>query len=222
LVLQEHYLGGAPVPVRILETFQVREEMIVRLPPLGARPLSMARMPAQWRQYGMMAGALLGIVLIVWVVFALIGEGREGNGTTDLTVAPEASAEFVSQATVLDDSGVDEGSTQNEVTSAATSAAAPSSSDLPVSRNARGDLRIGMQIQPVPGLLVALRSEPGVDSGTITGQLADGDTATIVGGPEYRQGDLDTIVWWFIELPNGVQAWAAANTSEQTLLMPVP
>src|SRR5688572_26860393 len=30
VVLQERYLGGAPVPVRILETLQVREEMIVR------------------------------------------------------------------------------------------------------------------------------------------------------------------------------------------------
>src|SRR5215218_9051695 len=35
LVLQEGYAGGAPVPVRILETFQVREEMLVRLPPQG-------------------------------------------------------------------------------------------------------------------------------------------------------------------------------------------
>src|SRR5688500_14707939 len=32
-VLRDRYVGGAPVPVRILETFQVREEMTVALSP---------------------------------------------------------------------------------------------------------------------------------------------------------------------------------------------
>ena len=217
LVLQEHYLGGAPVPVRILETFQVREEMTVRLPPLGARPMSMARMPAQWRQYGMIAGAVLALVLVVWMVSALLGRGGEGDNTSELTAAPQATTQAEVQ-----EAAPEENAEQAEGETFEVTAIVPAVSDLPISRNARGDLRIGMQIQPVPGLRVALRSEPGLDTGTVTGELADGDTATIVGGPEYRQGDSDTIVWWFIELPNGVQAWAAANTSEQTLLMPVP
>jgi hypothetical protein len=215
LVLQEHYLGGAPVPVRILETFQVREEMVVRLPPVGARPMHMARVPAQWRQYGMIAGAVLGVALIVWLVVALLGRGSEGDNGNDLAAVPQTTTLAATAEVVPADT-----TGQNVVETVANTASA--SLELPVSRNARGDLRIGMQVQPVPGLRVALRSEPGLDSGQVTGELADGDSATIVGGPELRQGDTDTIVWWFIELPNGVQAWVAANTSEQTLIMPVP
>ncbi len=218
LVLQEHYVGGAPVPVRILETFQVREEMAVRLPPLGARPTAMARVPHQWRQYAPLAGAVIGVILIAWVVMALLGSGNEPERAADETPVAEAASEPSVQTTT--EAGTGTGQSGQEA--AVTMTAAPSSDTLPVSRNARGDLRIGMQIQPVPGLRVALRSEPGLDGGSTIGELADGDIATIVAGPELRQGDSDTIVWWFVELPNGVQAWVAANTSEQTLLMPVP
>jgi hypothetical protein len=92
--------------------------------------------------------------------------------------------------------------------------------NLPLSRNARSDLGIGMKVQVVPGLRLALRSEPGADRGIVVGEMGEGIVATIVGGPEYSQGDADTIVWWYVDLPNSTQAWAAANTSQQTLLMP--
>jgi hypothetical protein len=219
LVLQERYVGGTPVPVRILETFQVREEMIVRLPPLGARPMSVPTMPPQWRQYGLIAGAALGVVLLVWLVIALVGSGQPGDSDLVQQSTPAATVQQVNEAVAA--TAVTTGD-QSDVVAVEEALAAPGGGDLPVSRNARGDLRIGMRIQAVPGLRVALRTEPGLDSGTVIGELADGDSATIVGGPEYRQGDFDTIVWWFVESPNGVQAWAAANTSDQTLLMPVP
>lgn len=232
LVLQEQYLGGAPVPVRILETFQVREEMVVGLPPLGARSArvptipSMRKMPKmpivpqQWRQFGVIGGAILGVLLVVWLVASLMGRNSDG-ASSDLAVATsDVASQVQSQA------GADSASSQSENTSDAqvepATVAEPSSVGLPVSRNARGDLRIGMRVQPVPGLRVALRSEPGVDTGSTIGELAEGDTAIIISGPEYRQGDSDTIVWWFVELPNSVTAWTAANTSEQTLLMPAP
>src|SRR5690606_674597 len=93
-------------------------------------------------------------------------------------------------------------------------------SNLPPSRNARPDLGIGMRVRIVPGLQLALRSEPGADAGQVIGAMADGTEAVIIGGPRYTQGTEDTIVWWYIELENGVQAWAAANTSSQTLLIP--
>jgi hypothetical protein len=56
----------------------------------------------------------------------------------------------------------------------------------------------------------------------VVGEFTDGDTATIVAGPELSQGDTDTIVWWYITLANDTQAWVPANTSQQTLLMPAP
>jgi Tol biopolymer transport system component len=51
-------------------------------------------------------------------------------------------------------------------------------------------------------------------------EMTDGIEATIIGGPEYSQGDSDTIVWWLVELDDGTQAWVAANKSQQTLLVP--
>jgi hypothetical protein len=92
--------------------------------------------------------------------------------------------------------------------------------NLPVSRNARSDLGIGVRVQVVPGLRVALRSQPSAEVGVTVGEMTDGDVATILAGPEYTQGDTDTIVWWYVNLPNGTEAWVAANTSTQTLLMP--
>jgi hypothetical protein len=67
-----------------------------------------------------------------------------------------------------------------------------------------------------------LRSQPGADAGIVVGAMSDGQVATIIGGPHMTQGDSDTIVWWLVELEDGTQAWAAANTSQQTLLMPLP
>ena len=52
------------------------------------------------------------------------------------------------------------------------------------------------------------------------GVMTEGMVATIIEGPEYTRGDTDTIVWWMVELADGTEAWAAANTSQQTLLMP--
>src|SRR5689334_13846287 len=99
LVLQEGYAGGAPVPVRILETFQVREEMLVRLPPQGTpnhgrtlnrnlnRTLSrqvnsaFAGLNQRWRSYSLIgATAIILLVLAIWLFSALKG----GNGEEPL------------------------------------------------------------------------------------------------------------------------------------------
>ena len=47
------------------------------------------------------------------------------------------------------------------------------------------------------------------------------DQAIIVGGPVWAPGDSDTIVWWLVQLPDGTEAWAPANTSKLRLLEPV-
>jgi hypothetical protein len=79
-----------------------------------------------------------------------------------------------------------------------------------------------MRVAIVPGLRLALRSEPGAEAGVVVGDMVDGEEATVIGGPRMTQGDSDTIVWWLVQLDDGTQAWAAANTSQQTLLVPAP
>jgi hypothetical protein len=218
LVLQEHFLGGEPVPVRILETMQVREEMLVRLPPVGARPTNVSALPwAQWRSYGIVAAAALLVVALIWVAVTLIGAGEDPNESVAVVSTPETANQLVAEVQEESASAETGGAvSETEISSAPV----VSGGNLPPSRNARTDLGIGMPVQVVPGLQLALRSEPGVDRGLVVGALTDGVVATIIGGPEYRAGDADTIVWWFVELDNGTQAWAAANTSDQTLLMP--
>lgn len=216
LVLQERYLGGNPVPMRILETLQVREGMQVRLPPLGARP-SGVQAALTWRPYyAKVIAAVVGLLLLIWLVTALLGsrndpeEGALTAATPDTPVGELAGGITEESAPIVEGAAEPSGA-----------AAAPASgADLPPSRNARADLGIGMRVQIVPGLQLALRSEPGADLGSVLGAMTDGTEATIIGGPETTSGDSDTIVWWFVELDDGTQAWAAANTSQQSLLMP--
>ena len=49
-----------------------------------------------------------------------------------------------------------------------------------------------------------------------------GPGATIINGPLQTKGRSDTIVWWYVQFEDGTQAWAAANTSEVTLLQTAP
>jgi hypothetical protein len=212
LVLQEHYLGGAPVPVRIMETLQVREEMIVRLPPVGVRAQGMPKLAWKWRPHGMIGAGILVLVALIWVISSWIGSGGDASDSVAITSTPGTVAEQSGEAVA--------GETPEADAAPAGEVPAGDNANLPVSRNARGDLGIGMSVQVVPGLRLALRSEPGAERGIVVGEMSEGVIATIVGGPEYSQGDSDTIVWWFVNLPNGTEAWAPANTSQQTLLMP--
>jgi hypothetical protein len=72
-----------------------------------------------------------------------------------------------------------------------------------------------------PGLRLTLRSEAGADAGESVGFMENSQEAVIIAGPTQLPGNSDTIIWWFVRLDNGVEAWAAANTSELTLLEPV-
>lgn len=219
LVLQERYIGGVPVPVRILETFPVREEMSVRLPPLGARPANGGQFPMPTRPQLMIGAAAVVLLALVWFGFWLGGRGGGLEEGVAASTTPDAAQQATLQAEGVAGAEVagEEGESEAEGDAVPTTAG---NTNLPVSRNARSDLGIGVRVQVIPGLRVALRSEPGIDRGIIIGELGDDDVATIVGGPQYAQGDTDTIVWWFVTLSNSTQAWVAANTSQQTLLMP--
>jgi hypothetical protein len=72
------------------------------------------------------------------------------------------------------------------------------------------------------GLQVALRTEAGANAGEVLGAMQGGDEATIINGPIWLEGNSDTIVWWFVRLDDGTEAWVSANTSELTVLEPAP
>jgi hypothetical protein len=210
LVLQERYVGDEPVPLRILSTVQQREAMNVHLPQAEA---SVSRRPRRQNSPVMlgMIGALLVVVLLVWGAIAYFGSAGQGNQTASDERAP-AEAPVVPVA-------AGRGTSIGEAPGIDTTVAV-NNENLPISQNARADLSIGMRVKIVPGLQLWLRSEPGATEGEEVGFMAEGQEAVIRGGPRMTQGESDTIVWWYVQLDDGTEAWAAANTSQYTLLVP--
>jgi len=213
LVLQEHYVGGEPVPLRILETQQLREAMDVRLPPPSER--SLEPVTVRWQPYALGGLVMVAIAGLIWLALAF---SRPDGGEVARDWRLAGAGDLAGEGAATGDLAVDEAS--GAAPPAAENAPALSGADLPPSRNARADLRIGMRVAIVPGLQLALRSEPGADAGVVVGAMSDGQEARIIDGPYMTQGESDTIVWWQVELDDGTRAWAAANTSQQTLLIP--
>lgn len=205
VVLQDQYIGGEPVPMTIVTTDALRDAIDVYLPPLGSRARPQ---DAQRKRFLIGGGILAALVLVAVLLFAIM---RPGAAEQAASAPPVATA--ASQVDAADQSVA-----EMEIGDAEVTGATPA--PLPTSRNARSDINIGMRVTVVPTLQVALRSHPNVDSGTSVGALTDGVVATVIDGPRYTQGLRDTIVWWYVELDSGVQAWAASNTSDQTLLIP--
>lgn len=227
LVLQERYHSSDPVPLRILHTTQIREAMDVRLNPVPAETGPGRELPWQWIGG---AAAVVVLVLLVWGVFSLFSGGFPGGAPADSLVVGSPAGENGNggdTGSASDDlqggdlQGDDAGATGDSAAEGVLGQAA-NGTQLPPSRNARNDIRIGVRVQILPGFGLTLRSEAGAQAGEVVGFLADEAQALVVGGPELRQGETDTIVWWLVELEDGSQAWAAANTSQTALLVPAP
>lgn len=206
-VLQGQYESEAFLSLRVLQTSQMRDAVDVRLgggtaPP--SRPKSRLPVPLF---------AILGTVAVIAVVVivALALRGSQGSPSTE----PVESSDQAPDAIVIQSVGGAELTANGRQ-----AAAAEPQVELPRSINARPDLRIGMRVVIVPGLRLTLRSEPGAEAGVPLGYMMDDDTAVIVSGPQLSEGTSDTIVWWLVSLDDGTEAWAAANTSDQTLLIP--
>lgn len=219
LVLHERYRAAEPVPLRILHTAQMREAMHVRLD--GPEPTARSRAGRRAPWPGMaLAGALVLVIVLIWGGIAWM---RGAESTGDPTVADSASAPQTAGAIpapgndVTNSAGAD--TAQSDTQDATADVVQPG--ELAPSRNARSDIMQGTRVQILPGFSLTLRSEPGAAAGEAVGFLSDEQQATVVGGPRLTQGDADTIVWWLVELEDGTRAWAAANTSQTTLLVPV-
>jgi hypothetical protein len=89
---------------------------------------------------------------------------------------------------------------------------------LPGSKLANPAIGVGATVKIRSGLRSFVRSEAGSDQGEVIGYMQDGETAVVIGGPTWLPGDSDTIVWWYVELADGVRGWTPANTSQFTLL----
>jgi hypothetical protein len=206
-VLRGRYPGDFSLPLRVLQTSQMRDAVEVRLGDGELRPAGDKRRPPV--PLFAVLGTAAVVTIVVIAAWALRGSqvsapidlaGSNGARTPVVAVQETESA----QTTASEDQVVEAG---------------PQSA-MSQSRNARPDLSVGMRVAIVPGLRLTLRSEPGAEAGVPLGYMMDDDTAVIVGGPELTEGVTDMIVWWLVSLDDGTEAWAAANTSDQTLLIP--
>ena len=207
LLIRDRYTGDRPLPLNVLR-IQLEDERIAV--PLEAPPPP-SNIPI-W---------LKPVVIGVLALFIFGGFGWFLNDL--MTGEPETAAELVSLAGESNTSA-----TVAPVLAEATSAPSPQTEErifetngLPVSRNAL-PLDIGQRVRIHPGYQVALRTEPGAEAGRVLGSMQSGMEATIANGPVWLAGNSDTIVWWYVHLDDGTEAWVAANTSELTLLEPVP
>jgi hypothetical protein len=157
--------------------------------------------------------ALLALVMLVWVFSNWMRGGSTVAEVPATEAAPAAAAMQAapSQATPL-------------AASAAANAAPPGmqTNNLAPSTMANPELDVGSRAQIRPQLQSFVRTLPGPDQGEPVGYLQNATTVTIIGGPVWLPGESDTIVWWYVELPDGTSGWTPANTSTLTLLDPAP
>lgn len=205
-ILQSTYSSEATIPMRILQTNQVRDAVNIRLSESAPESSSASRtIPAfLYLALGVAALAVIAALLVITVGGGSIASSMEllrGERETPLAIVQEMIA-------------------SSPTLNAGQETVERFVEPLPPSRNANPELAVGLRVAIVPDLRLTLRSEPGADLGVPLGYMMDEDTATIIGGPELAQGTSDTIVWWLVRLDDGTEAWAAANTSDETLLVP--
>jgi hypothetical protein len=208
LLVQDRYRGEKDLPFNVVRTEYEHERMTIPLDP----PLPQSDNP---RWILPLVGALVALLLFVslgWFLNEWLtgGDGAQQQAVTQspaAVVVPPGATEQESQAPGESVSGQPAGDM----------ALISQTNDLPVSRNA-APLSLGQRVRIVPGYQVALRTQPGASAGEVVGAMQAGMEATIINGPVWLEGTSDTIVWWFVRLEDGSEAWVAANTSELTLL----
>jgi hypothetical protein len=210
LLISDRYSGERALPLNVLRTQMEEERLSV---PLSAPPPP-SKIPAWLKPATVALLALLIFGATGWFLNDLF------TGTESPAInAPAAQDQPGPPADTATEAG-DETSV-SAVTSASEGTRIFETNALPSSRNAL-PLDIDQRVRIRPGFQVALRTEAGASAGDVLGSMQGGEQATIINGPIWLEGNSDTIVWWYIRLDNGVEAWVAANTSELTLLEPVP
>lgn len=157
------------------------------------------------------AGGIVALFFVVGILFAMLNVLFRSRQEA---VAPTATPAFVSAANPT-------ASAANPAAIIDPAALTVQTNNLPASVNANPNIGVNMTVRIRDQLRSFVRSQPGPDQGKEVGFLQNGETATVLGGPQLLPGDSDTIVWWYVELNNGTQGWTPANTSTLMLLEPV-
>lgn len=223
-LLSQRYSGEEDLELQVVRTYHAGDPMRVPLMGTGLVHEEESGSPIPWMAIAAVVAALFVIVALVWAGLTFF------RGTD--AAPPSSSAE---SAPGLDQSaagGVEGSNSSDNVVSQADAAADSASTlggagstvcqsnGLPISKNARDDLVIGQRVRIQPGFQLTLRSQPGAEAGEGVGYMQNEEQATILDGPACTQGDSDSIVWWYLKLDSGPEAWGAANTSQFTLLVP--
>ncbi len=202
IVINERYYSDEPIQLQVLQSYAWRETLQVRTSsepiPQTVDPLAFVQ---HYWQYILAASAALVLIALIWAITAFFRSSDEETPTTVATT--EQNQEAPGEATL----------------EAAPTQIIAQTNDLPASRNADTNLAVGRRMRVLPNVeAVSLVSEPSPDQSKVVGHLLAGNEALIVNGPVLKQGNSDTIVWWFVRLEDGQEAWVPANTSEMTLL----
>ena len=209
-IIETDYLGsGFESELRVLDGAPLDEEMIKH-----GNPDPRYRAESRIRIWPYVTG-YVAVVLILLFFLLLNRTILQPNQTT---AGPSGSAQPVAQRTAAEDGA----SEAEQMMSAPAEEPMPpaDTNGLPPSIKADDRLVVGMTARILPGYRSFVRTEPGPDAGEPVGVLENGATALLLGGPAWKEGNTDTIVWWYVETETGVRGWTPANTSELTLLEP--
>ena len=208
-IIENDYLGsGFESELRVLDGAPLDEEMIKHRNP-DPRYRADRRIHI-WPYVTGYAAAVLILLFFLLLNRTVLQPNRE-------TVAAINNAQPSTQRTI---SGDDAASTEQTALAAEEVMPPADTNGLPPSVMADPQLQVGMTARILPGYRSFVRTEPGPDAGEPVGVLENGATALLLGGPAWKEGNTDTIVWWYVETETGVRGWTPANTSELTLLEP--
>lgn len=225
-LLQRRYArtmsNTSTIELRVLETYQYEESLHIQLPisiTNSVRGYGYLNW-AHWPYWAAGAALLFALIAGIFTLPTLL------RGTSTPEVLEVTPAVGQNEQEAAGQSAPTESAAESAVLPAVQPAIhvdpfVAQTNNLPTSVNANANLAVGTRVRIRPTYALSLRSEPGATAGRELGHMQDEEEALIIGGPYWLEGNADTIVWWYVRLDNGIEAWAAANTSELTLLEPV-
>lgn len=214
-ILANQYYSADLVQLQVMQSYPWRETLEIQAnAAVPAETDVMAFVNRYW-QYILGGGAILILILFIWLISSFFGSAEDPTpAVVDVPVEASVGEESVAPADSVNPSAAN--------TSGETVLTGSQTNDLQPSQNANPNLAVGQRVRVAPGLAASLVSEPVPDQDKVVGVLNAGQEATIFDGPVWTAGDRDTIVWWRVRLDNGLEAWVPANTSDHTILAPVP